>query len=169
MSNLVKISDGSITAVGMITKSDVGFDHEVDGPLVSYEGVFVCIHNGYLSNTVLTSLDVGLPCTFEAVSPEVQAKFEEITKNYNLEQFITSHFRAFQVNELTARMSEELVEFILVNPQRCEQIKEVILRSVSETIDQMYGDHIKSNVNETSFSKIIDELLGDIITQMNKR
>ena len=169
MSTLVKISDGSITAIGRITKSDVGFDHEVDGPLVSYEGEFVCVHNGFLSNTVLTSLDVGLPCTFEAVSPEVQAKFEEITKNHNLEQFIASNFRAFQVNELTARMSDELVEFILINPQRSEQIKEILLNGVSQTIDQMYGDHTKPNVGDTSFSKIVDALLGDIITQMNKR
>lgn len=197
MSTVVIISDQYITAIGIINGISKYVDEEIDEDMIAYDGSFVRIVSGSTINDLKSDGEFyervvfGLPYTIEAPTKDQQAWYHSQTSEVRLNNFIKANVIPFTVDDLTAKMTSQLTEYLILNPGAAERVKEIILDKLIENIgeirffdfprkeeikkeevkeEQLTKDQIKTQVRDQSelVAKMIHDWFGEAFSTTRK-
>lgn len=143
MSTVVIISDQYITAIGIINGISKYVDEEIDEDLIAYDGSFIRIVSGSTINDLqgdgefYERVVFGLPYTIEAPTKDQRAWYHSQTSEVRLNNFIAANVIPFTVDDLTAKMTSQLTEYLILNPGATERVKEILLDKLIENISEI--------------------------------
>lgn len=197
MSTVVIISDQYITAIGIINGIGKYVDEEIDEDMIAYDGSFVRIVSGSTINDLKSDGEFyervvfGLPYTIEAPTKDQRAWYHSQTSEVRLSNFIKANVIPFTVDDLTAKMTSQLTEYLILNPGAAERVKEIILDKLIENIgeiqffdfpkkeeikkedvkeEQLTKDQIKAQVRDQSelVAKMLHDWFGEAFSTARK-
>lgn len=197
MSTVVIISDQYITAIGIINGISKYVDEEIDEDMIAYDGSFVRIVSGSTINDLKSDGEFyervvfGLPYTIEAPTKDQRAWYHSQTSEVRLSNFIKANITPFTVDDLTAKMTSQLTEYLILNPGAAERVKEIILDKLIENIgeirffdfprkeeikkeevkeEQLTKDQIKAQVRDQSelVAKMLHDWFGEAFSTTRK-